>query len=788
MAEAIAAGDHQPRSRTADWVAIAALFVLITVVFSDVWFRGTCFFVRDLTRYYFPTKRILHAIVRAGEFPLWNRFYSAGQPLAANPEYEVFYPGQWPIFLRDYYLGFRLQILLHFYVAGVAMYSLMRSLGARVLAALITAVGFVFGGPLLSLVNLLPTFFCMSWLPLTFLFSRRYILGRRLSDLGWASLFFGIQTLAFEPAVLIETALLVVAYALWRGGNARQRTSNVLLMAIVLACGSAIGAAQIVATVSHLRDTPRAQGLTFDAVAFWSMPPARIGELLQPRLFGRNPFLSDDYWGGSAYRQASTPYLQALYLGYLALVAVMTGAFRRDRRTLAAVAAACLVWLMAAGENTPLLRLAFDSHLPVPLRFPERFAMFAAFALTIAAGLVVDRIISDFAFRRTAARVAAALAVLCVAISLFTFSSAYAQLFATSWNATGLPIVRHWVALSRIDWLLTAARALALAIVLIAARKMPPRIVGAVLAVFVAADLLQFTGEIVPRESRRFFETPPVARELQQPARAYRIFFEPEWSSGATSRQYFANAPTRFWTIRNGMFPRLPAAFGFSTVFERDIDLTNLATTDELTNAMWRVRRSGRTDWAEAFGAMSNVGYRAAYRPFQQEELRHPDPKDIEPITFVPVGPNPRYYFADEIIPVSSTEDFIRRMIGERHSVRAAYVPMTQFAPSPGSIRRISESSNDAILDVDATGRALLVCSVSWHRNWRATVDGLPAMIYRTNVAYQGIVIPPGRHRVVLRYRDPAVVAGGAITLLALIACTVVLMPRSRRFTASSAL
>ena len=50
------------------------------------------FYVRDLSRVQFPVKHVLHDLVRAGELPYWNRFVSAGQPIAANPVYSVFYP------------------------------------------------------------------------------------------------------------------------------------------------------------------------------------------------------------------------------------------------------------------------------------------------------------------------------------------------------------------------------------------------------------------------------------------------------------------------------------------------------------------------------------------------------------------------------------------------------------------------------------------------------------------------------------------------------------------------
>jgi len=52
------------------------------------------------------------------------------------------------------------------------------------------------------------------------------------------------------------------------------------------------------------------------------------------------------------------------------------------------------------------------------------------------------------------------------------------------------------------------------------------------------------------------------------------------------------------------------------------------------------------------------------------------------------------------------------------------------------------------------------VMSVTPHKYWRITLDGrvVPAII--ANIGYQGIVVPPGRHRVEMRYRNDLVVVG----------------------------
>jgi uncharacterized membrane protein YfhO len=63
--------------------------------------------------------------------------------------------------------------------------------------------------------------------------------------------------------------------------------------------------------------------------------------------------------------------------------------------------------------------------------------------------------------------------------------------------------------------------------------------------------------------------------------------------------------------------------------------------------------------------------------------------------------------------------------------------------------------------------------SVTAHRYWSATIDGRPAPLVLTNVAYQGLVVPAGDHVIEMRYRNPMIWVGAAITMLALIALAI---------------
>src|SRR5579872_813063 len=150
-------------SRRTDLWSAAFLIALVIVLFSDVLFLGSNFYLRDLFQYHFPLEKIVRDIISRGEFPWWQRRIAGGQPVAANPAYEVFYPPQWLIFIGPFPFGFALHIVFHVVVALLGMYALLRALALRVEAALFGALSFGLSGFLLGSATNLPTFFVWSW-------------------------------------------------------------------------------------------------------------------------------------------------------------------------------------------------------------------------------------------------------------------------------------------------------------------------------------------------------------------------------------------------------------------------------------------------------------------------------------------------------------------------------------------------------------------------------------------------------------------------------------------------
>ncbi|MDX1581978.1 MAG: YfhO family protein [Thermoanaerobaculia bacterium] len=760
--------------RHPDVAALLTLFATVAVFFADLFVGGRALYLRDLTRYYFPMKRVIREVLLSGHFPFWNHSYAAGQPMAANPEYEIFYPPQWLILLPDYLLGFNLHIVAHVALTVLGMFLLARSLEMGRIAAMFTAVAWGLGGVAMSLINLLPILFALAWTPLIILFTRRFAIDRLWRDAGLAALCAGAQMLVGEPTSILQTWAIIGGWVVWRAWSDRkERTLRGAAGSslIILVWSLAIGAVQLLPAWDLMRDTVRARGLSLDLVTAWSFPWQRLIELAYPHIHGYYVF--EDSWmrWGSLYERGGSPFIMSLYSGAVLVPLLIAGLTRRDTGRFRFLALSTPFLVVALGSHTPLYQIVHSTGLDIPFRYPEKLIVGFMFCVILFCGTILDRIIEGdraLLHRALAAALAlfgvAALALVAIASGIYDRSSGI--LFPSGAAPARL------VDAVQTGWLVAALSFAAVAVILGAMKARPNRLWPALLILVTGIEALVLSFEVSPRIDHGFFTAPPVVDDLAPDRDDYRLFHEVDWYfSSPVARQWSMTGEDRYWVLRNGLYPVTPLAWGFRTALERDFDATALAPTREFVEAMWEVRDAGQTEWASIFMSMANVRYRNDFAGFREAVIRSGgDPRKIEPVVIIDEGPSPRYYFASILRKAEDASEFVKALESEVPHPRVAFVAFEPFEPSGGVVRRVEETPSGIELDVSAEGRSFLVLSVTAHDYWRATVDGSRREIHRTNVGFQGIVIEEGEREVRLVYRNPWIVATMPVSLLAIIA------------------
>ncbi len=779
-------------ARRSDVAALALLFAVPTILLADLLFLGSHLYFGDLTPFYYPINQILRSILLAGELPSWNPFWSAGQPFAANPEFHVFYPPRWLILLPDFQQGFRLHILIHIYIAIGAAYFLLRDLHLRIPAACFGALTFGLGGFYLSYLKMPSFYFPVVWIPLIFALGRRLILRPKASTFAAAALVWGLQLLAGEPTTILQTGVLLGCYALyeaWHFHRERLRRAfrNLSFIAALSVSAFLVGAVQMIPAADHVGETVRARGLEWDMVSTWSMPWIRPLEIVFPDILGE-VYL---HWYHNFYPDKVSGYIDSFHLGTVAAL-LMLGALVHWRRPAGVVAIiATGSFLIAAGSNTPALRILYDAGMVRSIRYPEKFALAGILALTLLAVLFADRCLRrDRGAIRAILIASLGVATVSTLLALLSFAPIYTDLFRWLWGDAPPVILAAMVKASRLDWIIAAATAsIATALFAWLRSHEPERGWYSLVFVLVVLDLGFSMNERVPRIQNDFFDPPPLARSLARDLSAYRTFHAADLESKPLNAPWTLSAEAKSWTFRNGMYPRIPGAWGFRSVLELDYDMTNLLPTTDLFDAMFAIRSDTQNDhFSETIFAMSNVGAVLTYDAEAEARILATPPEELSVDEVTPIRASlrnyPRYYFAEELVKIGNLEDFVARVAardaaGDSRDI--AYVEFDPVAIGAGSIDEVQETSNSVSMTLQTTKPAYLVISITPHKYWRATIDRAPATLQTTNIGYQGLMIPSGRHQVELVYKNPLILIGGIISILAIVALfTTLLITRDR--------
>lgn len=744
------------KTQSTNAVWLGGLLLLTLLAYADILLGIRGLYLEDLIGYHFPMKHIVAEGVTSGEFPYWNPLYSAGAPLAANPAYELFYPPQWLVYVLPYAYAFQLHIIVHFLIAAIGAFLLIRSFGVKALPSAVGAAAFVFSGPYLSLSAKLPILFAVSWMPLVLLLVRRLMEAPSIRRLAAAAVVAGVQLVIGEPTMVMQTWALIGAYALYRMIKTRGWRSVALP---VIACGVLavmIAAVQLVPAIDFARDTVRSRGLPFQSTSNWSFPLERLEELPLPSLFLHVNGSDGKPAIRTLYRDRIVPFLGTVYCGAFFVVLAIAGIFAAVRGRWWFLAAFGASVIVAMGEHTPLLRLLYDAGLVNAIRYPEKFLLAATLALAIWAAMVIDELLDGDASVMRSAWIVAAL-----------------------W--TGITIVAALSASDKAYFWTNVARAAAVLIVLLVLRaRRAPRITtwsAALLIAVALGELWLGTRSATPRMPRAFFDPPPLESELQ-PFGGARVFHDAQWTSWMGSElanEYFSNVGSdRFWWVdRNGEFLNMPAAWGdHPVVLEQDVDYTSLKNTDDFRQAFNTAHGKRDPSASDPYFRMANAGVRLSFRTLDEQVNKElmSDPASVTPVTAAPIATNPRYAFAARMEHIDSNDQLGPAVESHPPEGVVAFVNAETFVPASGAVLHVSETRNTVKLDVRAAGKAFLVLSVTGHKYWSATIDSQKVPIIPTNVAFQGVVVPAGTHTIELRYRNPLVGISGAVSLLTLLA------------------
>ncbi|MFQ5719468.1 MAG: hypothetical protein ACE5IK_07945 [Acidobacteriota bacterium] len=763
---------------------------------------GGALYFRDIGLLHRPTRLLVRHLWASGALPIWDAARDGGRVLLANPNHLVLHPTALLDLMFSVDVAYTISVVLQIFLAGWGLERLLTDRGVAPFAARVGGLAFGLSGPLLSLGNLPNLLGGVAWVPLGLWAASRV----RHDPARWLPLAAGICAVPYFAGG-VESVTCLAAILLVDAALAPPRRRRLALAVGTLGLGTALAAIQILPAMATLRGSERSMGLRPVQILYWSTAPWRLLETILPGLWGEP--VDPAAWYGTPRFDGGVPLILSMYLGPAVLVLAITGvaeALRRRRpggregpvpppavRLLVAsgVAGAGTLFL-TLGRYNPLL--AAGGEIPVAgsfLRYPQRLVPLLVLPVAVAAAIGLESV-----WRRRASGVRSSPVFRAGLTAGLIGLTAHVAL-----AAAGHPVV-SWLldapstaTLARASHGLMRSGATALASLLafaacvaLAGSARRRGLAAGFVAVVIAADLIAAGGGLNPTVSPVWLRSRPASAAFLLDSECaggppVRLVRDPD---PAVRGNGLVPAAAVVWE-RESLAGLVANELGISTALDEAVDRSSplgsaiLARAHAAAAGAVRERladRAGAT-WQLRFVAASRsieppAPYSATVLPGAPRVVLRPRPGAADRVSLVPRGvdagdlnrPGALRALLDHLGDPGSdprSEVFLSGSHGESIDGR--------WAPGEGRIERVEERPAGMTVETWAPGEGVLVVRDAILPGWRARLDGQSVPIIRTDLAWRGVQVPPGSHRVVFAYHQPGLVAGAWISGAGVAAC-----------------
>jgi hypothetical protein len=691
--------------------------------------RGESFYFRDLSLYFFPLRRFVVEGLRHFEVRFWNPYVHGGVPLALPP---IAYPFDLLQVLLPDEGGFSLLLALHFPLAALGFFVLVRSVVPSRVAAVGGAVVYALGGFALSTVNLYVYLEAFAWAPFVIWSLARSARGG-LRGIALAAALVAIAASTTAVEIVAQTVLIGALLAL-PGNRPGPAVARVLAS---VALGIGVAAAPLWVVASAMTGSAREAGFPTEITLAHSIHPMTLLQVVVGGLYGDLNRIADRFWGQNFF-PLGFPYLLSLYLGATTLALAALGALCPNRLRVRLVGICLVALVVCLGPWAGLAPMVEALPLLRRVRYPSKAFFAVHTSVALLAGLGLDQLARRMdrrSWRGLALVLAGAGALLVGTRWLPLTSSDGTQWFLAHFFPSDAPMAMRqiWLGLMVDDASLggLVAGAGALVAVLAATGRLRAPLAAAGLVALVAADLLRTGAGLNPTVTLDFFAPSAETRRwVEATPAAGRVFT----CDVGQSRSYLALRSARAGRHETWSFALLADSLTplFNMQAERPSALSPDLTMLVPVNRVSSPEEASCRNLASLVPRLrdAGVGHILSLDPLEDPDLTPSG--DIEPLRDTPA-------------------------VIHTYAIRA---PRPMVEVLGGESSHLGERPGAVQFEGDARASALALVNVTPHAGWTARVDGQPATVTPSSDGRLRVPLPPGHHQVALRFRPPGLTAG----------------------------
>ncbi len=775
---------------------IILLFLAITVFyFAPVIFSQNTVLSRDIYLFYHPQHSFSAAHMKTGTIPLWNPYLACGKPFQANVQSSLFYPLSSIYYVLPFELGYKYFMVIHYFLASLGMFLLMREWRYSVYGALVSAVVFAYGGYLVSILDNVCFLAAAVWLPFILLCYHRCLQTGSLTASLLAGVGIALQIFAGDASFYVLTTLLSLLFytLLWPVIRMPSGATNTPwlpwgFLTVAFVTGATVASVQLLPLFELASHSTRFGGLHFAEATKWSFHPAEFLQLISPYIFGTT--VPQMRWFGQTW-------LDTIYVGIFPLLFSMVFVCCcKERRRYFILLLLLFSLLMSMGCYTPLFRILYEL-LPGlnMLQYPVKFLFPAAFCCSIMAGaggaFWFARLEADDGGNgifRAVAGIFVVLIILLVGGGMFqdTLYKYFLTLYPQSEYFNHIQDQSFQCIVNGV------ALAVALyALFLIITGLLRKKVIRTSLAMTVSFLIILFDLTYIGRPQDPLI---PASLITRRPATA--SVFKPQEPAARIFSLFYVINQQSFLHVYNIPFARL-----YQTFQEQQRPNLNmyvhLPSVDEYSDVLIRQYYTIFSAVRESFA--SEVGLSPADRVYRNNMLNllnvkyliSPFPLTDANVKLLRDGPIkiyenttclPRAFFVNRVVVVETEEELLRRLKAPDFDPQStAYItqsemkklgraiPPIHFPEQSDTLEIIAYQPNQIELKAAPHRACFLFMSDNYYPGWKAYVNGEEQPLVKTNYAFRGLFLDKGEQRITLMFKPRTFIVGAWFSLIAVV-------------------
>lgn len=732
---------------------------------------------RDLAIFFIPPRYLWVEMVKSFELPLWNPYNYSGIPLLATLQPGILYPPNFLFFLLPFNIAWNWLIILHFVFSGFNVYVFLRYFKSSWEASFAGAITFMLSGYLLSVHNVLPHLFSVSWFPLILVSFIKECKSGSSKYLVLTSFLLTMQFFAGAPEIVLMNVLtlffICIFFNVFTDENNQlhitvlPRITTLLLVLLIFLLLSSI---QLIPFYELKSQSIRHSGLAYFEATIWAFTWRDFIQFFLPDFFAN---LQNDikYWSNQSW-------LKSIYLGIIPFILSTFYFVSKDRKRPIFIVLIIVSIVFALGGNTPIYKLLYKLPPFNSIRFPAKFLFLFFFAIAVTAGLGFD------CLRKGIEKKSSTIAKLIKTIFYIGF------IFALSWGFTNIfhKEIYHIFEVhgikpdnyNSIDFNLHNIKrfflfsAIFCVSFIFCLEIKKTKIALSAIIIFLSLDLFITNLGMFDYTRWSFYIN--------------RHKFIESINKEGDNRRYIATPATKkkfpkYPDDRAILNPYYAGLFGLYTIDGAEVLRT--IPQDSLLNI---IKNTDSLDYAKRYFNISGISFLITINDIKDKDFKLIDTIKIRetPVYLYEYLSQPgRFLFyrqasyadndktimeklqdkgidlKDELILFSEDPDNEKGILHETKSNKK----------EKNDIKLVSYKPNKIILDYKTQDDCFLYVSDSYYPGWRAYIDGKETKIYRANLAFRAIKIPKGEHTVIFRYIPISFYAGLALTIIGIFLC-----------------